>query len=241
MELNWLPANTRALWKILSIDKQLGGFVLVGGTALCMRIGHRVSEDLDFAYLGQTLPRQRIKVFLKSLQKKSIHAQPTIDLAAQDDFIDAGLDLNDYQQNYVLDTGAGKVKVSFIAFEDRIRQCLRQTHSDFARVSDLDEIFRTKVLCACDRAKSRDWVDLYVLMKYHGFSPMDLYAALEDTGSTAYLTHLDRRLRKLQVSAADEGYTQLMQEPPSLEVMREFFNASLNEIEVQLAARRFAR
>jgi hypothetical protein len=45
-KLNILPASQRALWKELKATPKR--FVLYGGTALALRIGHRVSEDFDF-------------------------------------------------------------------------------------------------------------------------------------------------------------------------------------------------
>jgi hypothetical protein len=45
-KLNILPASQRALWKELKATP--GNFVLCGGTALALRLGHRVSEDSDF-------------------------------------------------------------------------------------------------------------------------------------------------------------------------------------------------
>jgi nucleotidyltransferase AbiEii toxin of type IV toxin-antitoxin system len=44
--LNILPASQRALWKELKATPK--HFVLYGGTALALRLGHRVSEDFDF-------------------------------------------------------------------------------------------------------------------------------------------------------------------------------------------------
>ena len=45
-KLNMLPASQRALWKELKATPK--HFVLYGGTALALRLGHRVSEDFDF-------------------------------------------------------------------------------------------------------------------------------------------------------------------------------------------------
>ena len=41
-----LPQATAKLWARLSAAPQLGGFYLIGGTALALRIQHRQSEDL---------------------------------------------------------------------------------------------------------------------------------------------------------------------------------------------------
>ena len=46
-ELHFLPANQRALWPSLRPVRD-HGFVLYGGTAISLRVGHRVSVDFDF-------------------------------------------------------------------------------------------------------------------------------------------------------------------------------------------------
>jgi len=46
-----LPAETERVWNFLKGQSALTSFVLVGGSALAMRIQHRLSEDLDFAWL----------------------------------------------------------------------------------------------------------------------------------------------------------------------------------------------
>lgn len=45
--LGILPPNQRALWDSLGAARKLG-FVLYGGTAISLRLGHRVSVDFDF-------------------------------------------------------------------------------------------------------------------------------------------------------------------------------------------------
>ena len=44
--LDILPASQRALWRELAAIPP--DFVLYGGTALALRLGHRTSEDFDF-------------------------------------------------------------------------------------------------------------------------------------------------------------------------------------------------
>ncbi|MDR3669477.1 MAG: nucleotidyl transferase AbiEii/AbiGii toxin family protein [Holophaga sp.] len=46
-ELHMLPPNQRALWQSLGCLRHQG-FVLYGGTAISLRLGHRISIDFDF-------------------------------------------------------------------------------------------------------------------------------------------------------------------------------------------------
>jgi hypothetical protein len=45
-KLNILPPSQRILWKELKATPK--HFVLYGGTALALRLGHRISENFDF-------------------------------------------------------------------------------------------------------------------------------------------------------------------------------------------------
>lgn len=56
----FLPEETGKLWNFLRHHPALQGFVLIGGTALALQIGHRLSEDLDFAYNAVRLPHMRV-------------------------------------------------------------------------------------------------------------------------------------------------------------------------------------
>ena len=58
-----LPPETDRVWQFIQGQPSLAGFVLIGGTALALRIEHRRSEDLDLAWLERRLPRSRLTAF----------------------------------------------------------------------------------------------------------------------------------------------------------------------------------
>ena len=62
-----MPEATQKNFARLKDDPRLAGFTLVGGTALALQIGHRMSEDLDFNIFGQPLPIQAIDGVLDDL------------------------------------------------------------------------------------------------------------------------------------------------------------------------------
>lgn len=47
-----LTPDADRLWTRLRNEPALAGFVLIGGSALALHLGHRISEDLDFALRG---------------------------------------------------------------------------------------------------------------------------------------------------------------------------------------------
>ena len=224
-----LRPETAALWQRLSTEPLLSGFTLVGGTALALRIGHRVSEDLDFAYCAETLPRQRLSRLLEDIGKDGFGFTPLVDVAAEQDFLDAGLDLADSQQDY---TSNGQVKVTFFAPDHHIRGILGGGPATALHVASLDEIFRLKAIVCADRSKSRDWFDVYTLLRSHGYTMADFHRAFVDSGQPAKYDIAKMRLCSGRPHAADEGYEDVAgAEAPSIEDMRAFFAQQFDAFE----------
>lgn len=57
-KFNILPASHRTLWNELKSTPK--HFVLYGGTALALRLGHRISEDFDFFSQTEELTGSRL-------------------------------------------------------------------------------------------------------------------------------------------------------------------------------------
>lgn len=232
LDLSKLRPDTRSVWQCIECEPLLAGFVLIGGTALTLRIGHRVSEDLDFAFLGDRLPSSRLRVLRDQMGKKGFQFDLIQDLAAEQEFEDSGLALAEHQQNYLVN---GTVKVSFVRLDNTSTNVLSGFRDSPVRVATLDEIFKTKSLVCAERSKSRDWLDLYVLMRNHGYGMEDLYRAFRDAGHPHGFSIAELRLRACKPSALDEGYQGLTTPTPSLDEVRAYFNAELDRLQVKLA------
>jgi len=89
-----LAPETQALWNDLRTAPELSSFVLIGGSALALRIGHRLSEDLNFTTTATRLPRAVLDRYLFSRPEKWERRD---DPAAYDEFQIAGMELHDYQ------------------------------------------------------------------------------------------------------------------------------------------------
>jgi hypothetical protein len=236
MDTGKLRPDTRHLWEQLDGDPLLCGFVLIGGTALAMRIGHRVSEDLDFAYLGDLLPKQRLRQLGEALRNDGLHFELNQDVLAEQEFIDSGLLLEDHQQNYLAD---GSLKVSFVRLDNATTCLLSGNSSTPLRVATLDEIFKTKALVCRERSKTRDWFDLFILMTRHGYAMTDFYRTYEEADCVRSFDTATLRLRSCTPSIADEGYLHLMDNAPTLGEIREFFNRVLDKFEVEMSRTAF--
>ncbi len=231
-----LRPDTERLWHLLQQQQALAGFLLVGGSALSLQIHHRTSEDLDFAYPGDRLPQARIKALILSMQEKEAHFARSDSVASLEEFEVAGMDLHDYQQDFLV----GGVKVSFFALEAAARKLLRNTDAlEPVRVASLSEIFKLKALLCADRSKTRDWFDLFVLMRDHQFTMRDFWCAFAEAGEELKReTALDRLCRGIP-QRSDEGFEALLQNPPTLEEMRQFFSDLRDRYEVERAAAAF--
>ncbi len=61
IKLEYLPETSVFVFKILAKEPFISDYTLVGGTALALQLGHRMSEDLDFISDERTLHFNRIQ------------------------------------------------------------------------------------------------------------------------------------------------------------------------------------
>ena len=228
-----LPKETEKVWQFLKGERALAGFVLIGGSALALSLEHRISEDLDLVYLGEKLPRDRMEVLVKNARSRQIELEPRDDPAAVEEFERGGMDLRDYQQDYLAN---GKVRLSFFVAADGLERILSGGEPESVRVATLPELFKSKCLVSAQRSKTRDWLDLFVLLKDHGFTMADYEQAFRDARAEFQMDTGLSRLCSGVPQKNDEGYSHLLKDAPSLETMRKFFIDRRNEFEVQRAA-----
>jgi predicted nucleotidyltransferase component of viral defense system len=229
-----LRPDTDLLWRFLSVQPALGGFVLVGGSALTLHLGHRVSEDLDFVWPGHRLPVERLTALQRLAAEHDFEFQRRDDPAAADEFEIAGMSLHDYQQDFLV---KGSVKVSFFAADEPLSRILNSSSENTVpRIASLPELFASKCLVAASRSKTRDWFDLYVLMKCRGFTMDDFHAAFVRAGVPQQFDLALRRLCSGRPSRADEGYELLISDAPSLDDLRHFFTLQRDHYEQSQAS-----
>ena len=78
LKLELMPKATQEIFDRLKDDHRLDCFSLVGGTALALQIGHRISEDLDFNIFGQVLPKKTIDAVLNDLAASGVSIESLI-------------------------------------------------------------------------------------------------------------------------------------------------------------------
>lgn len=228
-----LPPATERVWNYLKEQPALAGFILVGGSALALTIRHRLSEDLDFIFLEPTLPRERLDALCLQARGAGFDFQRNDDEATVQEFAQGGLELHDSQQDFLVN---GLVKISFFVADAPQQKIFSKQTDNKLKVGSLAELFKSKALVSSVRSKTRDWFDLYLLMRHHGFTIRDYQAAFQEAGIA---TSCDIGLARLCSGVPqknDEGYAQLLADAPTLEEMKSFFIHQRNRLEIETAA-----
>lgn len=228
-----LRPDTQALWGHLKDHAGLGHFVLVGGTALTIHLGHRVSEDLDFMIPTKRLPRRQIEMLKRECAEAGFQFVSNDSPAGLMEFEDTGMDYNDYQQDY---TVGGAVKLTLVAPDPEVSMLLNTASPKGPRVATLSEIFSLKCVACANRTKSRDWLDMYVLLNQGHFQPYDIYKTFKTINAVQKFDIAMRRMTTGKIDASDEGYESLMAEPPSISVIQDYFREMFSDLQTEIAA-----
>jgi Nucleotidyl transferase AbiEii toxin, Type IV TA system len=201
-----LPAAQQRLWPELRKASELG-FVLYGGTAIALRLGHRPSVDFDF-FSENPLDREAIQAALP--------------------FITSASAVQDVRNTWTLLVPCGDperehVKVSFfgtIGF-GRVGEP-EFTHDGVLQVASFNDLMATKVKVVLQRAEAKDYRDVAAMIQAgvslaHGlasarlifgrnFQPSESLKALVyfDDGDLKTLTEAEKNTLIQAVSAVRE-------------------------------------
>lgn len=142
-----LPSEQMKLWPKLSPCKELG-FVLYGGTAIALQLGHRSSIDFDF-FSALPLDERKEKTMLEKFEflknSKLLQKEPDT-------------------RTYMTNEG---VKLSFfgsIRF-GRVGEPLT-TDDGVLQVASLDDLFAIKLAVLTQRVEAKDYKDIAAMLKH---------------------------------------------------------------------------
>ena len=155
-KLNILPASQRALWNELNATPK--HFVLYGGTALALRLGHRVSEDFDF-FTNVTFEPQDLLERIPYLRdgKVTLLSENTLTVVVDRD---------------------GPVSVSFFGGLGLARVSSPDTADDNGvQVASLLDVAGCKMAVVQRRAEAKDYLDIAALLESGITLPKALAAA----------------------------------------------------------------
>jgi hypothetical protein len=150
--MEMLPVGQSAMWPRLKPLTRLG-FVLYGGTAIALRIGHRVSVDFDF-FSDQPLDRAAMEGALPFFKQATLlqdHPN-TVTILVPENGVD-GVD-------------GGRVKLSFFGLIDigRVGEP-GMTEDQVMRVASLDDLMATKVKTVLQRLEVKDYQDIAAMIQ----------------------------------------------------------------------------
>jgi hypothetical protein len=242
LKLEFMPETTRKNFSRLKNDARLAGFTLVGGTALALQIGHRISEDLDFNIFGQQLPIKVIDELMDDLVAGGAEVESLITSEQRLQFkINTSENLDHYIQDYLID-GA---KVTFHSRNEGDRP---KAQIDFLKstpkvavseggfdVLGLEGLLVMKSLVIYDRVKSRDLYDLMVLTRLHGYTLDDIFTAIN-----AYqpIRHKDPEHFKsvvtgvISLDKSDEGFSSIHLNVKMVDIYK-YFKKLIDNYEVR--------
>jgi hypothetical protein len=190
-----LPEATLGVFTSIRSAPGISTFTLIGGTALALRLRHRLSEDLDFVTVGKLdghLVGRVLEHLHRSGHKKfSKIENPAIRL----EFEAHGADLGDYSQSWRVDG----VKLQFFAkrlstveaqraYDARVAAApVPGVETGLIQVATEQFIFATKAQVLAERLVSRDLFDLKALIDTGRYSFSDLLGHAEAMGANPEL------------------------------------------------------
>lgn len=146
--MDTLPAAQQRLWPHLAPAQKLG-LVLYGGTAIALRLGHRVSVDFDF-FTDKPLDKDALYAALPFLSTAAVlQEQPhTLTVLTASDAADQ------------------QVHVSFFGMIAFGRVGEPQTTQDgVLQVASLDDLMATKLKVILQRVEAKDYRDIAAMLR----------------------------------------------------------------------------
>lgn len=147
-KLGTLPPPQRALWHELAPAAKLG-FVLYGGTAVALRVGHRASVDFDF-FSERALDHRAVRAALRWTASAQVLQESVDTLTVVTGSAPAG---------------ATGVKVSFFGSIGFGRVGTPDVTGDgVMQVASLDDLMGTKLKVILQRVEAKDYLDIAAML-----------------------------------------------------------------------------
>lgn len=147
LQVKTVEPDTLGILKDLMQNTNLSQFVLVGGTALALQMGHRISVDLDLF----TIQDFSTAILIPELQKK-YNLTPI------------------FQKEQTLICIINNVKVDFIRFKYTFIRPIIETEG--IRILHLEDIAAMKLDAITGRGKKKDFYDLFFLLKVYSIEQL---------------------------------------------------------------------
>ena len=158
--------RTLGLLKSLMSEPDIIPFNLVGGTALSLQIGHRMSFDLDFFGFPTEL---NIPLISSVLQEYGMVEQLTA-------------------SKNIYSAHVGEIKVDFVRYRYPMIKPF-STYDGSLRLAALEDIAAMKMAAITGRGRKKDFADLYFLLRHFSMQEMiDFYLKKYSDGNLFLLS-----------------------------------------------------
>ncbi len=197
MHTEILTEQQKGLLSLISEFKK--EYILVGGTAIALYLGHRRSIDFDL-FSNKRIKRKQIKNII-------INKGFPVDNVIYEAF----------DQMHLIVNG---VKLTFFEFPHKINAV--KTFDNIIKIPDLLTLGAMKTYALGGRAKWKDYVDLFYILKYH-----HSFEEITKKAKDIFGNFFNIKLFREQLSYFDdidysEPVTYLSDKPPSDEDIRQF-------------------
>lgn len=173
-------------------------YYLVGGTAIALYLGHRESIDFDL-FTHKNVKKQSIKKFLKK------------------NYFDYTILHEAFDQLHIVTSG---VKLTFFNFPFKIKH--KQKFKDVITMPSLLDLSAMKAYAFGGRAKWKDYVDMYFLLK-NNISIKEISKQAKEIFGDAFNSKLfHQQLSYFADIDYSEPVTFLSKNPPAAEEIKQF-------------------
>jgi len=148
-KMDVLPPAQKRLWVELGPSADLG-FVLYGGTALALRLGHRPSVDFDF-FTESPLDREVIKSAFPFIATSTV-------IQDKGDSWSMLVPCGDADRDFVKVSFFGSIGFGRVGEPDL-------TDDGVMQVASFDDLMATKVKVILQRAEVKDYIDIAAMIK----------------------------------------------------------------------------
>jgi predicted nucleotidyltransferase component of viral defense system len=201
-----LPDNTAKVLVELSKKGNLNDFTLIGGTAIALHAGHRLSEDIDLACTLTELPRKQIRKLIEAFDDAGHHVVMGTSESVRIYWENEGGDIDDHQQDWIIDG----VKVTFMAADTNERgNFLTNKKGSLLGnipVMSMDGLFELRSRVLTKRTFSRDGFDIWYFLDQGGRSLDDVFAYAKQEDRFYSDDLLYRRLSPQTYPKPDPGF-----------------------------------
>ncbi|OUC15060.1 MAG: hypothetical protein B0A82_08915 [Alkalinema sp. CACIAM 70d] len=237
MALEHLRDDTKALFEWFSRLDEARKFILIGGTAMAIHVGHRQSEDLDLVYSDGQLPPGLIRQILDTAAAAGFSVvEGSDDLRKQLAENDGRNADYDHQEWFI-----NNVKFSFIltGATPSMEAAIEAPHVviNNLKIANIEAIFRSKARLLLNRQTSRDLFDIWFFIAHLGKSMAqiaeEMMAVNKYTTAEQNLTWIRNAKRRTD----DPGFKSLLPDAPkSFEELKAVLVVKIDEFEQDAAA-----